>query len=294
MFRCITALAITAALTAVAAEDPAYAKAREELAKVAPQAFMLSRAFNLIHEIASPSVVSIHTREQFRLLNGIEMREEVREIEVGEGSGFAFAWKAGKDDKDPGETFILTNSHVVLQTNQHQQFVRGARNQPVPYDRISIHTNNNRTYDSELVGVDLETDLAVLRVAGTHIQPVEWGDSDQARVGDWVIALGFPFGKGYSATSGIISATDRSTGIYSGVRGFENFIQTDAAINPGNSGGPLFSLEAKVMGVNASIFSPTGVNVGLGFAIPANLARRVAEDLRDHGKVSRPMVGGEV
>ncbi|MBA3685306.1 MAG: trypsin-like peptidase domain-containing protein [Planctomycetes bacterium] len=293
MIRSLTALplALAFALAAPAAEDPAHAKAREELAKVAPQAFVLSRAFNLIHEIASPSVVSIHTREQFRLLRGIELREEVQEIDVGEGSGFAFAWNDGKDG---GESYILTNSHVVLQTNQHQQFVRGARGMPVPYDRISIHTNNNRTYDSELVGVDLQTDLAVLRVKGARIQPVEWGDSDQGRVGDWVLALGFPFGKGYSATTGIISATDRSTGIYSGVRGFESFIQTDAAINPGNSGGPLFNLEAKVIGVNANIISPTGVNAGLGFAIPANLARRVAEDLRDHGKVARPMVGVEI
>jgi S1-C subfamily serine protease len=109
-----------------------------------------------------------------------------------------------------------------------------------------------------------------------------------------VVAEGFPFGKGYSATSGIISATDRSTGIYSGVRGFESFIQTDAAINPGNSGGPLFNLEGKVIGVNANIISPTGVNAGLGFAIPANLARRVAEDLMDDGRVTRPMVGVEI
>ncbi len=288
---CILLALIT---TAFAAEDPAVAaaaKAREELAKVAPQAFTLSRAFNLIHEIASPSVVSIHTREQYRTLRGLEMREEVQEIDVGEGSGFAFDWR---ESTDGGDSFILTNSHVVLQTNQHQQFIRGARGQPVAYDRISIHTNTNRTYESEVVGVDLQTDLAVLKIHGTRIPPIEWGDSDQARVGDWVLALGFPFGKGYSATSGIVSATDRSTGIYSGVRGFESFIQTDAAINPGNSGGPLFNLEAKVIGINANIISPTGVNAGLGFAIPSNLARRVAEDLRDLGKVSRPMVGVEI
>ena len=280
-------LLLIAAVIALGAADDARARAKAELAEVSKEALRLSRAFNLIHELAAPTVVSIHTREQYRLINRWELREEVREVEVGEGSGFLFA----SDDK---ASYVLTNAHVVAQTNGKQEFIRGAKGQPVAYDKIAVVTNDNRSYDAELVGLDLQTDLAVLRIPVGKRPTVEWANSDQARVGDWVVAEGFPFGKGYSATSGIISATDRSTGIYSGVRGFESFIQTDAAINPGNSGGPLFNLEGKVVGVNANIISPTGVNAGLGFAIPANLARRVAEDLMDDGKVTRPMVGVEI
>lgn len=283
----IAVLLALAATLAAATTDEARAKARAELAEVSREAMRLSRAFNLVHELAAPCVVAIHTREQFRLINRWELREEVREVDVGEGSGFLFA-------SDGKATYVVTNAHVVAQTNSKQEFVRGASGQPIAYDRIAVTTNDNRVFDAELVGLDIQTDLAVLRLPVAGLPVVEWADSDQARVGDWVLAEGFPFGKGYSATSGIISATDRSTGIYSGVRGFESFIQTDAAINPGNSGGPLFNLEGKVIGVNANIISPTGVNAGLGFAIPANLARRVAEDLMDDGKVTRPMVGVEI
>ena len=140
------------------------------------------------------------------------------------------------------------------------------------------------------VGVDPATDLAVIRIAAPSLPAVKWGDSDAMDIGDWVVALGYPLGVGYSATTGIISATARSTGIY-GDDGYEAFLQTDAAINPGNSGGPLVNLRGEVIGVNANILSRTGVNIGIGFAIPADLAARVAEDLKDDGRISRPMVG---
>jgi len=260
---------------------------RAELAKLADQASILSRAFGLIHELAAPSVVSIHTREQFRVLNRSEMRAEVRQVEVGEGSGFIIQ----SDDK---ASFILTNAHVVCQTNSQQRFQFDIAGKPLTYAGIGVATNDNRTLDATVVGVDIQTDLAVLRISEPNLPTVVWGNSDLVRVGDWVLAEGYPFGKGYSATAGIVSATDRSTGIYNGVRGFEAFIQTDAAINPGNSGGPLFDLRGEVIGINANIISPTGSNAGLGFAIPSNLARRVAEDLLDDGELSRPMIGVEI
>ena len=119
---------------------------------------------------------------------------------------------------------------------------------------------------------------------------MEWADSERVQVGDWVVALGYPLGVGYSATSGIVSATDRVTGDGVSAR-FDSHIQTDAAINPGNSGGPLVDMQGRVVGINASIASKTGANIGIGFAIPANLGKRVAEDLRLHGKVRRPVIG---
>lgn len=278
LLLCCTTLALAA--------DGDREALRAQLAVAADQASALSRAFRLVHELAAPSVVSIHTREQFRVINRWEMRTETREVEVGEGSGFVF-------HAADGQSFVVTNAHVVAQTDARQQYQRQADGTPLTYDRITVATNDNRQFDATLVGIDIQSDLAVLRVAA-NLPAVAWGDSDLVHVGDWVLAEGYPFGKGYSATAGIVSATDRSTGIYSGVKGFEAFIQTDASINPGNSGGPLFNLRGEVIGVNANIISPTGTSAGLGFAIPSNLARRVAEDLMDDGKLSRPMIGVEI
>ncbi|MBA3938139.1 MAG: trypsin-like peptidase domain-containing protein [Planctomycetes bacterium] len=262
-------------------------KARAELHQIAAEIGKLSHAFNLIHEIVAPSVVSIHTKGLYKLSNPFSGRSVTREVEAGEGSGFIF-------HSDAKSSWILTNSHVVLQTNHEQEFVRDANDRPVGYDKVVIGLNDNRNIEAEYVGYYLLSDLAVLKIPVPNMPTIEWADSDRAKVGDWVLALGFPLGVGYSATSGIISATDRSTGIYQSVGGFDSFIQTDAAINPGNSGGPLVDLEGQVVGINASIISRTGANIGLGFAIPSNLARRIAEDLLKFGKVSRPMVGVQI
>ena len=283
MIRVLTLL-LFAGTALLAVEDSGRAALRAELSQAAGEASLLARAFNLVHRYAAPSVVSIHTRERYRLVNRFERSIEEREMPVGEGSGFI-----ARSNADT--SWVVTNAHVVAQTNNQRQFVRGATGQPVTFDRISVGLHNGRVVDAELAGIDVQSDLAVLRIPAGGMAAVEWTDSDKVQVGDFVLALGYPFGTGYSATSGIVSATDRSTGIYSGVSGFESFIQTDAAINPGNSGGPLFDLHGRVIGVNANIISPTGVNAGLGYAIPSNLAQRVAEDLMDHGKVARPVVG---
>ena len=273
---------------AYALDDDARSKAKQELQAINGQISILSHAFNLIHEVVAPSVVSIHTRATISQFPWEGQREA--QVEVGEGSGFVVA-------ADDNVSYILTNAHVVLQTS-NEQFVLGVNNQPVGYDSIQVQLNDNRVVDASYVGTDLNTDLAVLKISVPHLAVIDWGDSDLARVGDWVLALGYPFGVGYSATSGIVSATDRSTGVYKSVQGLESFIQTDAAINPGNSGGPLVGLDGKIIGVNASIFnSGGGGSVGVGFAIPANLARRVAEDLIAYGHVRPPGIGidmGEV
>ncbi len=269
-----------------AADAASLAKAKEELAVLADGASRLSRAFNLVHEVVAPSVVAIHTKLEApigrRTLFGT-VPMGTREVEVGEGSGFVI-----RSDRE--SSYILTNSHVVLRMDENREFARNRKGEFVPYDRVVIETNDNRMITAEYVGWYVEADLAVLKIP-TVMPAIEWSDSDQAHVGDWVVALGYPLGVGYSATAGIVSATDRSTGIYKAVGGFESFIQTDAAINRGNSGGPLVDIRGRIVGVNASILSPTGTNLGLGFAIPSNVAKLVSDDLITHKRVRRPVIG---
>jgi len=259
-------------------------KAKEELVKVAQEAFKLSRAFELIHEIVGPSVASIHIlgHERYFEYNQFDIREVNRLVPIGEGSGFIVHSEATS-------SYVLTNAHVVVQMNQAQQFLFTPEGEAIAHDKVRVVLNDHTSHDAVLVGVDVETDLAVLKINVPKLSAVDWADSDQARVGDWVLALGYPFGVGYSATSGIISATDRSTEPHKA--GYRSFLQTDAAINPGNSGGPLVNLEGKVIGVNSNILSKTGASIGIGFAIPSNLAYRVADDLVHFGRVVRAMIG---
>jgi S1-C subfamily serine protease len=287
--RLATGLLLSATLTlpllpsvALAADQTA---AKAELRQIASEANKLSRAFNLVHEIVGPSVVSIHTKETVRVAD-VWGRVARREVDVGEGSGFVIH----SDDK---ASYILTNSHVVLQTNQNQEFVTDAQGHPVGYDKVKVSFNDGRDADASYVGCYPQSDVAVIKVSIPNLPAVEWADSDQARVGDWVVALGYPLAVGYSATAGIVSATDRSTGIYRSrmLGGFDSFLQTDAAINPGNSGGPLVDLYGHVVGVNSNIISRSGGNIGLGFAIPSNHVRRIADDLIKYGRVHRSVIG---
>jgi serine protease Do len=280
MLRPILILAIACALWSL--DDAERNRDRAELRALASESQRLSRAFNLVHEIVGPSVVSIRTKERQVVLTW--SGRAVREVDAGEGSGFVVA-------ADADQAWILTNAHVVLQADGQNGFLRRRDGSWARYDRLRVVLHDNRESDAEFVGVDVQTDLAVIRIPIGGLSAIEWSDSEQAHVGDWVVALGYPLGVGYSATAGIISATDRSTGIYEAVGGFESFIQTDAAINPGNSGGPLVDLQARILGVNSNIKSSTGTNIGLGFAIPSAIARRVAEDLREHGQVRRGAMG---
>lgn len=179
----------------------------------------------------------------------------------GAGSGFII----------DAEGYVVTNSHVVNEA-----------------DQIKITLRDGRNYDAELIGQDPKTDLALLKIDADKPLPfVEFGNSDEARVGDWVLTVGNPFGLGGSVTAGIVSARGRD--LPGGT--LIDFLQIDAPINPGNSGGPAFNSDSQVIGVNTAIFSPNGGNVGIGFAIPANLASAVIEDLRDDGQVNRSWLG---
>lgn len=168
--------------------------------------------------------------------------------------------------------YIVTNHHVV----------DGA-------EQIKVDLNDNRSFDARLVGADPPSDLAVLKIEATNLPVVTLGDSDRTRVGDVVLAVGNPLGVGQTVTMGIISAKGRQTGLSNG--SFEDFLQTDAPINRGNSGGALVSTNAELIGINSQILSPSGGSIGLGFAIPSNMARTVVEQLINRGEVRRGQLG---
>ncbi len=177
-----------------------------------------------------------------------------------------------------GSGFIIDSSGYVV-TNHH--VVDGA-------DEITVRLQDDTSLVATLVGSDERTDLALLKVESDEPLPAsEWGDSDTARIGDWVMAIGNPFGLGGTVTAGIVSARGRD--IRSGP--YDDFIQTDAAINRGNSGGPLFNMDGDVIGVNSAIFSPSGGSVGIGFSIPSQMAKNVITQLREHGEVRRGWLG---
>lgn len=170
------------------------------------------------------------------------------------------------------EGHILTNHHVV----------DGA-------DQISVELSDRRSFDAKLIGSDPPSDLALLKIEVSGLPVLHLGDSDKVRVGDVCLAVGNPLGLGETVTAGIISAKGRSTGLSDG--SFEDFLQTDAAINQGNSGGALINARGELIGINSQIVSPSGGNIGIGFAIPSNMARNVMEQLRTGGKVRRGRLG---
>jgi serine protease Do len=177
-----------------------------------------------------------------------------------------------------GSGFVIDPSGIIV-TNNH--VIEGA-------DEITVILQDNTTLKAKLIGRDQRADLAVLKVNYDKPLPsVPWGDSDKSRVGDWVLAIGNPYGLGGTVTAGIVSARGRN--IDSGP--YDDFIQTDAAINKGNSGGPLFNMSGQVIGINTAIYSPSGGSIGIGFSIPSNMARNVIDQLRKYGKVRRGWLG---
>lgn len=245
-------------------------------AKIGPQAYPGSFA-ELIKK-ASPSVVNIIAvkiirtsnrgaapfgpedpmRDFFERFFGQQMPQEYRQNAL--GTGFII-------DK---EGFILTNNHVVEQTEE-----------------LKVRLSDDKEFKAQIVGRDPKTDLALIKIkTEKSLVPLKLGDSDSLEVGDWVVAIGNPFGLGNTVTAGIVSAKYRQIG----GGPYDNFIQTDASINPGNSGGPLLNLDGEVIGVNSAIFSQSGGNIGIGFAIPINMAKQLLPQLRQ-GKVRRSWLG---
>ncbi len=172
---------------------------------------------------------------------------------------------------DGEQGYVLTNNHVIANA-----------------DQIVVTLRDRRQFAAELIGTDPDTDIAVLRIPAEDLTTLRMGDSDRLEIGDFVVAIGNPFGIGQTVTSGIVSALRRS-GL--GIEGFEDFIQTDASINPGNSGGALVNLRGDLIGINTAIIGPGGGNVGIGFAIPINMAREVMDQLVTYGEVRRGRLG---
>jgi Do/DeqQ family serine protease len=223
----------------------------------------------------TPGVVNIAVRGKVRAENpllqdpffrrffNLPQRQQTEERETqATGSGVIV---------DAAQGYVLTNGHVVDNAT-----------------RIEVTTKDNRRFTAKLVGRDTETDVALLQIPSQNLVAVPIGDSDRLQVGDFVLAVGNPFGLGQTVTSGIVSALGRS-GL--GIEGYEDFIQTDASINPGNSGGPLVNLLGQVVGINTAILAPGGGNIGIGFAVPVNMARRVMDEIVRYGEVKRGRIG---
>lgn len=227
---------------------------------------------------SQPSVVNIFTSKQvsvqrnpllddpfFRRFFGDRLADESRPQRVSSlGSGVIVS----------EDGYILTNHHVVEAA-----------------DEIQVALSDGNTFSANLVGTDPETDLAVLKVDRKGLPAITFAKSESQRIGDIVLAIGNPFGVGQTVTMGIVSALGRSQ---LGINTFENYIQTDAAINPGNSGGALVDGSGNLVGVNTAIFSRSGGNLGIGFAIPVSIVRQVMQDIIAHGAVTRGWVGIEV
>ena len=220
----------------------------------------------------APAVVTVRSErrvrvpEQFPFLGvplfGPSQTQPEARIEHGLGSGVIVS----------ADGYILTNDHVV----------DGAED-------IRVELTDNRTFPARVVGADGPSDLAVLKIDENHLPVLPLGDSDRVRVGDVVLAIGNPLGVGQTVTMGIISAKGRQTGLSDG--SFEDFLQTDAPINQGNSGGALVNTSGELIGINSQIISPSGGNIGIGFAVPANMAKSVMDQLIRSGTVRRGMLG---
>lgn len=232
------------------------------------EARSLSRAFERAADTIEKSVVHITTASEIQRVQQDIFGRRFRVgppvmRQTGLGSGVIIS----------RDGLVLTNHHVIANG-----------------DRLVVRVFDGRELDAMLVGSDEATDLAVLKIDAPDLIPASFGDSDNLRVGEWVLAIGSPFGFDYSVTAGIVSAKGRRLMGEASDR-YQEFIQTDASINPGNSGGPLINLEGEVVGINTAIISATRQSAGLGFAIPSVLARRVVESIVETGRVERGYLG---
>jgi len=229
-----------------------------------------SRAFSEIAASISPSVVNISTTKVVRrdatpffdLFNPFrDFKAPKKWKEQSLGSGVIVSQ----------DGFIVTNNHVIEQA-----------------DEIRVTLLDKRSFKARLIGADPKTDIAVVKVDAKDLPAIRWGDSDRLQVGEFVLAVGNPFGLSHTVTMGIISAVGRAN---VGIADYEDFIQTDAAINPGNSGGPLVNIKGELIGITTAIFSKSGGYQGIGFAVPANMVRHVMDQLEQKGKVTRGWLG---
>ncbi|HCU88781.1 MAG TPA: serine endoprotease DegQ [Gammaproteobacteria bacterium] len=237
-----------------------------EMPSLAP---MLQQVTPAVVNIATEGIIEIRTNPLFndpffrRFFNAPDQRRHRKTQSLGSGVII-----------DAERGLVVTNNHVIANASQ-----------------ITVKLRDGRNLEAELVGSDPDTDVAVVKIDGPRLTAVPLANSDKLRVGDYVVAIGNPFGLGQTVTSGIISALARS-GL--GITGYEDLIQTDASINPGNSGGALVNLRGELVGINTAIFSQSGGNIGIGFAIPTNMVRQITDQLVDHGEVRRGFLGAQL
>ncbi len=275
-----TAILLGGAATALSLNQPAGAQTAQNepgtIQAVAPKAGAPMSFADLVARL-QPAVVNISTTQRvkvnanpfagtpFEMFGGGQGQSVTREAQS-LGSGFVIS----------ADGYVVTNNHVI-----------SAGAQGAVVESITVTLSDGRDFKAKLIGHDAQSDLAVLKIDGTALPFVKFGDSGRARVGDWILAIGNPFGLGGTVTAGIISATHRVTG----TGAYDRFIQTDASINRGNSGGPMFDLNGNVIGINSQILSPTGGNVGIGFAIPAEEAKPIIDKLMQGQTISRGYLG---
>ena len=287
-----TALAVGSAAT-LALQSPAGAQATAQVPQNAPTTVPsvgpggAPRSFADLTARLQPAVVNISTTQQIevgkrmpRFTPGTPLDELFRRFQEQQGEG---GEPVTREASSLGSGFIISPDGYLV-TNNH---VITGRTGDTVVDKITVTLSDRREFQARVVGRDPLSDMALLKIDATGLPFVGFGSSAGVRVGDWVVAIGNPFGLGGTVTAGIVSALHRNIGASQ----YERYIQTDASINQGNSGGPLFDLDGNVVGINTAIFSPTGGNVGLGFSIPAELARPVIEQLRATGKVRRGYLG---
>ena len=267
-----------------AADQPTAAKAAATVSTPIAHAIAGGRdSYADIVSVAAPAVVTIRTSGKAKVsptqFDGQQDPEDLLRRFFGDQFGRGQRAPRSQRMRALGSGVIVTTDGYIL-TNNH--VVENA-------DEIKVDLNDDRTVTAKLVGTDKPSDLALIKIDAADLHPIALGNSDSVKVGDVVLALGNPLGVGQTVTMGIISAKGRSTGVGDG--DYEDFLQTDAPINHGNSGGALVNTKGELVGINSQILSSNDGNIGIGFAIPANMARNVMEQLRTKGKVTRSQLG---
>jgi serine protease Do len=298
----VVAAVAAAMLLAAPAKGAAPSETAPAVQAALPSADALSGAFERVADQASPAVVFIEVEKEIKgtpasfFGPGTEQGDPgdfFRHFFFGPGQGFGpqsgpgFGPQGGQERGMPhgmpmpmgqGSGFVISPDGYIV-TNHH---VVGDA------DHVRVTLSDGRKFDAKLAGSDPDTEIALIKVDATGLPTIPLGDSDQLRVGEWVLAIGSPFGLEHSVTSGIVSARGRGN---VGIVDYADFIQTDAAINPGNSGGPLLDMNGRVIGMNTAIVSRTGGSNGVGFAIPVNMIKYISDQLRNHGTIARGYLG---
>jgi serine protease Do len=224
--------------------------------------------FSAAAEEVMPAVVNVTSITQFKARSEWERR-------------YMELFGAPEADQSTGSGVIISNKGYIV-TNNH--VIKGA-------STVEVTLFDKRKFKATVIGADPSTDLAVLKINADKLPTVEFANSDEAKIGEWVLAVGNPFELNFTVTAGIISAKGRNINILGDQRSIESFIQTDAAVNPGNSGGALVNADGKLLGINTAIATPTGTYAGYSFAVPINLVKKVVSDLMEFGEVKRGYLG---